>query len=350
MAEHLIAGFVLLSLIVYTLTGGADFGGGVWDLFAGKGERGKKARELIAHAIAPIWEANHVWLIIVVVLLFVCFPPAYAAISTALHIPLVLMLIGITLRGSAFVFRSYGVRTDEAVAQWGRVFAIASVVTPFFLGVTLGAVVSGEVHVTDSYGAVKTDFISEWLAPFPMVVGALVVALFAFLAAVYLVHECDEDDTEMRDAFRQRGLISGVAVGALAFLALLIGGSGAERLYQGLTDSAWAIPFQLLTGAVAVAALVTLYKREYVWARFLAMAQAVLVVSGLGIALYPYVIPPHLTIFDAAAPENVLWTTFTALCVGMVALIPAFVVLYRIFKGRPQAHVEQDGKGLDVEV
>lgn len=331
MAEHLVAGVILVALSVYTLTGGADFGGGVWDLFAGRGEKGKKQRDLIAHAIAPIWEANHVWLILVIVLLFVCFPPVYAAISTALHLPLLLMLIGITLRGSAFVFRSYGVQSDEAVERWGRVFAISSIVTPFFLGITLGAVISGKLRVVDRFGAVETDFLSEWLAPFPWVVGACVVALFAFLAAVYLVLEAD--DEALREAFRRRGLIAGAALGGLAFLALILGSTGAVRLHQGLTASGWAIPFQILTGLVSIAALGLLYTRRYPLARLAAMAQAVLIVAGLGVALYPYLVPPGLTITEAAAPARVLWTTLGTLAVGSLALIPAFLYLFKIFKG-----------------
>ena len=144
--EFCIACVMLISLIIYMLTGGADFGGGIWDLFA-TGRRAKAQRSLIAHAIAPIWEANHVWLIVIVVLLFVAFPVAFAAISTALHVPLTLMLIGIVLRGTAFVFRTYDIQSDTIHRRWSRLFAIASAITPVMLGITLGAVASGAIHV-----------------------------------------------------------------------------------------------------------------------------------------------------------------------------------------------------------
>src|SRR6185436_5424124 len=162
--ELLLAGVLMVSLNIYALGAGADFGGGVWDLLA-SGPRQRAQRNAIAHAIGPIWEANHVWLILVIVVLFVAFPVAFAALATALHIPLSVMLIGIVLRGSAFAFRTYGGDDDATQRRWGRIFAMASVVTPVMLGVCAGAVASGAIRVRD--GRVVTDFVSAWLAPFP---------------------------------------------------------------------------------------------------------------------------------------------------------------------------------------
>jgi cytochrome d ubiquinol oxidase subunit II len=163
----ILAGVITAALIVYALTGGADYGGGVIDLFA-RGPRAKDLRTLIARAIGPIWEAHHVWLILVIVLTFVCLPKAFAAIMTALHIPLTILLIGVVLRGSAFVFRAYDDPTDEVQRRWSLIFAVASVVSPWALGVTLGAVASGTITF-DGAGRVQTDFISAWAAPFPAV-------------------------------------------------------------------------------------------------------------------------------------------------------------------------------------
>ena len=166
-AADVVAGVIVVALAVYALTGGADFGGGVWHLVA-VGPRARAQRELVARAIGPIWEANHVWLILVIVLTFVCLPKAFAAIMTALHIPLTILLIGVVLRGSAFVFRAYDDPTDEVQRRWSLIFAVASVVSPWALGVTLGAVASGTITF-DGAGRVQTDFISAWAAPFPAV-------------------------------------------------------------------------------------------------------------------------------------------------------------------------------------
>src|ERR1700675_2919270 len=182
---ELIAGIMVLALNAYVLMGGADFGGGVWDLLA-TGPRRTKQRELIAKTIAPIWEANHVWLIVVVVTLFTAFPVAYGTIGTVLHLPLVLMLIGIVLRGSAFVFRSSGTGRNERW-RWGRVFAFSSVIPPVLLGVVIGALATGDVGeaaarvATGSFYAV---YVAPWLAPFPIAVGLMALALFALFAAV----------------------------------------------------------------------------------------------------------------------------------------------------------------------
>ena len=185
---EVIAGLIVLALNGYVLTGGADYGGGVWDLLA-TGPRRDEQRELIASSIAPVWEANHVWLIVAVVLFFTAFPAAFSAVGIVLHIPLTIMLFGVVLRGSAFVFRSYGSGTRTARRRWGLIFAIASVVTPFVLGVAIGTVANGAAanafgHVGDR--SFVDVFVSPWLDWFPLSVGALALSLFAFLAAVYL--------------------------------------------------------------------------------------------------------------------------------------------------------------------
>src|SRR5919112_6828821 len=179
--EVVLAGVILISLTVYALLGGADYGGGVWDLFA-RGPRAREQRELIEHAIGPIWEANHVWLILVVVILFTAFPPAFAVISTALHIPITLLLIGIVLRGTAFTFRTYDVQRDDVQRRWGLVFSIASIITPVLLGTILGAITSGTIRVEN--GMVTSGFLQSWVAPFPVAVGFFALALFAFLLGV----------------------------------------------------------------------------------------------------------------------------------------------------------------------
>ena len=339
--EFCIAGVMLISLIIYMLTGGADFGGGIWDLFA-TGPRAKAQRSLITEAIAPIWEANHVWLIVIVVLLFVAFPVAFAAISTALHIPLTLMLIGIVLRGSAFVFRTYDIQSDTRHRQWSRVFAIASAITPMMLGVTLGAVASGTIRVDMETRLVDTNFISAWLAPFPFAIGLFTLTLCALLAAVYLTLETD--DPKLQADFRQRALIAAVSVGAMAGVSFILSAEGAPAIRRGLGSASWSIPFHILTGAVALWAIWTIWNRQFRLARILVPIQVTLIVFGWGLAQYPYLVTPDLTFSNTAAPDAVLRPILIVLGVGGVLLVPAFWYLYAVFKGaaRKAGQTEED--------
>jgi cytochrome d ubiquinol oxidase subunit II len=281
--EVLVAGVMLLSLTFYALMGGADYGGGVWDLLA-TGQRAPKQRALIADAIGPIWEANHVWLILVLVLLFTAFPPAFTAIMTALHIPLTLLLIGIVLRGAAFTFRAYDSQDDAVQRRWGAVFAVASTFTPVMLGVCIGAIASGRITVQN--GMVTSGFFSAWLTPFAWAVGGLTLALFAFLAAVYLTLEAEGDKALQHD-FQRRALWAALAVGALALLVYLLSIEGAPRIREGISGTWWALPLQLATAGAAVGALWALYTRRFRLARLLAAAQVALILWGWALAQFP---------------------------------------------------------------
>jgi cytochrome d ubiquinol oxidase subunit II len=326
--ETILAGAIMISLTFYALMGGADYGGGVWDLLAG-GPRATSQRELIAEAIGPIWEANHVWLILVIVILLTGFPPAFAAIGMALHIPLTLMLIGIVLRGSAFTFRTYDTKQDNVQRRWGRIFSIASLVTPVLLGVTVGAIASGQIEIKN--GIMTNGFIRPWLSPFPLAVGLLALALFAFLAAVYLTLETD--DQELRDDFRTRALASAVAVGLMALLVFLLSETGAPWIRRKLAASWWTWPLQISTGALAVGAIVTLWTRRFRLARICAAGQVTLILWGWGLAQFPYLVEPGITIYNAAAPRQTVRLLLAALIVGALVLFPSFNYLYRVFKG-----------------
>jgi cytochrome d ubiquinol oxidase subunit II len=325
--DVLIAGAMMVSLTFYALLGGADFGGGVWDMFA-SGPRKQAQRELIAEAIGPVWEANHVWLILVVVLLFTAFPPAFAAIATALHIPLTLMLIGIVLRGSAFTFRSYDKRTDDTQRRWGRIFSMTSLITPVLLGVVVGAISSGRIR--SEYSEFASAFVYPWLAPFPFAVGLFALALFAFLAAVYLTIEAG--DEALREDFRLRALGSAVAVGVMALVVFLLSGAGAPPIRHWLTRSPWTWPMQISTAVFAVGAILALWTRRYRWARFCAAAQTTLILWGWGAAHYPYLVAPDLTIYNSAAPAITLRLVGWALLAGSVLLFPSLYYLFRVFK------------------
>jgi len=326
--EYWLAGAVMAAFTLYALGAGADFGGGVWDLLS-SGPRQRAQRDLIAHAIGPIWEANHVWLILAVVLLFVCFPAAWAALSIALHIPLTVMLVGIVLRGSAFTFRSYDDASDAVQRRWGRVFAVASVLTPLMLGVCVGAVAAGAVQVRG--GRVVGGFVRPWLAPFPFAVGGLTLGLFAFLAAVYLTLEAHDPD--LREDFRRRAIGSGVAVGALAFAALAVARGEAPLVWEGLVGRHWSLPLHAATGVAALGALFALWTRRFRAARFLAISQVSLVLWGWGASQFPFIVPPDFTFTGTAAPPAVLEAVLGALVCGAVILVPSLWALYRVFKG-----------------
>ncbi len=326
-----VAAVLALALNGYVLFGGADFGGGVWDLLA-SGPRRARQREVIAHAIGPIWEANHVWLILAVVLAFTGFSPVFARIMTVLHIPVSLMLVGIVLRGSAFTFRTYDEQHDAVQRRWGRIFSSASVVTPLLLGVCIGAVASGRV-VAPTAGTFAERFVEPWLTPFAFGVGLLTLTLFAFLAAVFLTLETH--DRELVEDFRRRAIGAGVAVFAASLLVLLLSFTEAPLMNRGLLGSRWAPPLHLATAASAVAVFAALGRRRYRAARVAVGIQVSCIFWGWVVSQYPYLVPPDLTIDVAAAPAVTLRVTLVTLGLGVLVLAPSLLYLFRVFKSGP---------------
>jgi cytochrome d ubiquinol oxidase subunit II len=327
----ILAGILALSLNAYVLFGGADFGGGVWDLLA-SGPRRERQRNVISHAISPIWEANHVWLILAIVLTFTCFSPVYSRLGIVLHIPLTLMLIGIVLRGSAFTFRSYDNQQDATQRRWGRIFASASVITPILLGVTIGAVASGRVG-RDAGGGFVDQFVAPWLTPFALSVGLLALIQFAFLAAVFLTLETD--DPELVDDFRRRALAAGVSLFFASALVLLLSHDAAPLVRNGLMSSPWALPLHLATAATAITVLGALWFRRFRMARIGVALQVSLIFWGWALAQYPFLIPPTFTISNSVAPETTLRLVVITLVIGGAVLLPSLWYLFRIFKTVP---------------
>lgn len=327
---EILAGVIVTALNAYVLLAGADFGGGVWDLLA-RGPRARAQRDLVTHAIGPVWEANHVWLILALVLLFTCFPPVFAQLSIRLHIPFSLALIGIVLRGSAFAFRSYGGQRDQVQRWWGGLFAMASLVTPLLLGMAVGAVAAGDVGHAASDGFVTT-YVTPWLSPFAISVGVFALVCFAFLAAVYLTLETT--DRALQDDFRRRGLIAGVAVMIAGVVALALSREVTPSLQEGLLGAPWSLPLHFLTGAAAVTALVALWRRRWRWARIAAAGEVSLILWGWVLGQYPYLIPPDFTIDGSAAPLLTLGLAFGAVVLGGVVLFPSLYYLFHVFKGR----------------
>jgi cytochrome d ubiquinol oxidase subunit II len=325
-----LAGAIVAGLNAYVVLAGADFGGGVWDLLA-RGPRRERQRELIAHAIGPVWEANHVWLILVIVLLFGCFPSAFSRLAIGLHIPLTLVLLGIVLRGSAFTFRTYGGDDIPVQRRWGRVFASASLVTPLLLGVAVGAIAAGRVVPPTGVGFV-VDYLKPWLSPFTLSVGVFAVLLFAFEAAVYLTLETSV--TELREDFRLRALGAGIGVFLAAMATLGLAWREAPLVWTGLVTAPRALPIHLLTGASATLALWALWQRRYRLARTAVIAQVTLILWGWALAQYPWIVPPELGISEAAAPAITLRLTLIALACGAIVLFPSLYYLFKVFKAR----------------
>ncbi len=323
----LLAGVILAALVFYALLAGADFGGGIWDLLA-TGPRKQAQRDLVEKAIGPIWEANHVWLILVVVLLFTGFPPAFAAVSTTLFVPLTALLLGIVLRGAAFTFRTYDEPRDAVQARWGLLFSGSSVIAPLLLGASVGALASGRLRVAPDGTPLSPP--GAWLGAFPAAVGLFAFSLFAFLAAVYLTVEARG---ALQEDFRRRALLSGVAVFVAAAAAALLSWRDAPLVFHGLTGRAWSLPLHAATAAAALTAFGALWGRRFRLARLAAAAQVALIVLGWGASQYPYLVVPDVTL-SAAAPRATLVPLLWALAAGALTLFPSLWLLFRVFKGR----------------
>lgn len=341
--EQALALIILGALVLYALSGGADFGGGIWDLLA-SGPRARRQREAIEDAIAPIWEANHVWLIVTIVVLFTAFPPAFSALMIALHVPLTVVLLGIVARGSAFAFRKYDVPDDPVHRRWSTIFGVASLLTPFFLGLSLGGVASGEIRVED--GRVTSGFFAGWTGAFAIGCGAFAQVLFAFLAAVYLTVDTERAPAVQED-FRRRALAGGLGVLPVAVAVFFLARADAPLVFRGLT-SWWAPPLLATTGLAAASALVALWRRRFRWARAAAVAEVTLVLVGWGAAQYPYVVVPDLTFEATKTAPATLRMLVWVLGLGAVLLFPSFAYLFSVFKreGAPaEAPTRQQGTG-----
>ena len=316
-------------LTLYWLLGGADFGGGVWDLMA-IGPMRERERALISDAIGPVWEANHVWLIFVVTGLLAAFPAAFASLGFALYVPFSIAIAGIVFRGAAFAFRSWGDRGSAWQRTWTRVFGVASIVTPLALGAAAGAIASGRIRVAGS--TVVAPLWGSWTGPLSIVTGMLALASCAFLAASYLTVEATQrDDRVMEEVFRRRALVSGAVSGVVAMLGLLVTRNVSPQLWHGMLTRAW--PFAVLSAVGGVASLWTVARRRYHVARVAAAVAVASVVAGWGVAQWPYLIVPDMTVADAAAPANALRPIAFGYAIGIMLVAPSLFLLFRVFKG-----------------
>jgi cytochrome d ubiquinol oxidase subunit II len=317
-----------LGLVAYAVSGGADLGAGLWSLLA-RGPRKEAQRQAVRQAIAPIWEANHVWLIFVIVVMFSAFSRAFAVISIALHIPIALALLGIVLRGAAFVFRAYGIQGERAERGWERTFAWASLATPILLGTVVGALSSGRIRVID--GEVTTGYLAGWLTPLAWIVGLFALALFALLAAVYLAADTEG---ELADDFRRRALVMEAIAAVLALVTFVRSASEAPGLYDNLARSPWTWPVQAATAACALATVALLLRRRPRLARYTVAVQVALVVLGWGLAMDGHFVLPDVSLAGSSPNPEVMPALALALGLGSLILGPALFYLYRVFKTR----------------
>jgi cytochrome bd ubiquinol oxidase subunit II len=327
-----------LSLIVYAVLGGADFGGGIWDFFA-FGPGAERQRRLIGQALGPVWEANHVWLIFLIVGLFTAFPSAFSVLSTALIVPFTLALIGIVLRGAAFIFRAQAAEAVTFRKIWGRVFSTASTITPFFFGTAAAAVASGQVRV--EAGRVQTDLLRGWTTPFALTIGALALSLCAVLAAVNLMIEAqNSNDAELVEAFRQRAIIAGAITLVFDAVAFILSPFQAPLLWNGMLDH--ALPLVIATALIGMGAAASLLLKRYRLARVLAFTVTAFIFASWGLSQFPYLIPVTVTINNAASPPSTLLALLIGTSIGMALLLPSLWLLFHVFRGKNPAQNVQE--------
>jgi cytochrome bd ubiquinol oxidase subunit II len=319
-----VAAVLWVGVTLYAVFGGADFGGGFWALVAGNGERGRRAHALIDWAIGPVWEANHVWLIFMLVTLWTGFPEAFSSVMSTLFIPLSLAALGIVLRGAGFAFQRVAARSSaRRFAEWS--FAVSSVVTPFFMGTVVGAVASGRVPVGNAAG----DAVTSWLNPVSLVLGVLFVATGAYLAAVFLVSEARRfGDPDLVGYFALRARAAAVVAGALAVAGIFALHSDARFIYDGLTSE--ALPLVLASVVCGLGAMVLLWRGALRGVRPLAVAAVVAVIWGWGVAQYPYLLPQTLTIDEGAGASETLTAVLVVFGLAVVIVLPALALLFTL--------------------
>ncbi|HEY5815600.1 MAG TPA: cytochrome d ubiquinol oxidase subunit II [Solirubrobacterales bacterium] len=318
------AAILWIGATLYAVFGGADFGGGIWDLLAGFDERvGERPRARIQRSITPVWEANHVWLIFILVVLWTAFPEAFGAIMSTLYVPLALAALGIVLRGAGFAFRKSVQRLSYRRAM-GAVFTLSSLLTPFFMGTVVGAIAAGNVPAEGN-----GDAFSTWIAVLPLLTGALFALAGAYLAAVFLVVDSHRaGDREMEGYFSRRALLAGVVAGAVALFGLIALHSEARYVYDRLIVE--GLPLVIASILCGFGVLGLLLGRGRRGLRPLAVGAVVAVIWGWGVAQFPYLLPTSLKIGQAAAPDPTLDSVLIVFAVAAVVVLPALGLLYAL--------------------
>jgi cytochrome d ubiquinol oxidase subunit II len=326
--------FALVGLALYAVLGGADFGAGFWQLVAGKGKQADEIRDHAHHAMAPVWEANHVWLIFVLTVVWTAYPTAFGSIASTLSIPLFLAGIGIVLRGGAYALRA-GTETTDEQRRVDTVFALSSVLTPFALGTAIGGIASGRVHVGNPGGSLT----SSWLNPTSIMVGVLAVASAAYMAAVFLSADAERHGhRQLAERFRVRALAAGVAAGAVATAGLVVLRFDAHRLFTRLTQGA-GLPALILSLLAGITTLALIWRRRYEPARYTAAIAVASTIAGWALGQRPYFLR-DLTVQQAAAGHDVQVAIIVAVLAGGTILFPSLALLFRLTLGGQLGHAE----------
>jgi cytochrome d ubiquinol oxidase subunit II len=316
--------FVLIGLTLYTILGGADFGAGFWQLFAGRGERGARVREFAHQSMGPVWEANHVWLIFVLTVLWTSYPEAFASIASTLAVPLFVALLGIMFRGAAYAIRS-GARSDRERGGIDTIFSISSILTPFALGAAIGGIATNRVPVGNAVGHLFTS----WLNGTSIFLGVLAVSSCAYLAAVYLAADAARDGRpRLERDFRARALVAGTITGALAIAGVFILKGDRHALLHSLLAGR-ALAGVLTSFSAGLATLVLVYGRRYRPARYCGAVAVAAIVAGWALARWPTILA-GLTVREAAAGHNTLVWVVVCVLVGAVILVPSLGLLFRL--------------------
>ncbi len=322
--------FLLVAVYLYCLLGGADFGAGIIELFAGKNK--DKIKDLVSNAMAPIWEANHMWVVITVVILFMGFPSVYTQVSISLYIPLILLLIGVVLRGTAFTFRHYDAVQDGSQEVYSRIFAVSSLLVSFFFGLIIGALVSGKI--TASPASFYEGYLHPWINLFSFSTGIFICSLFVFTASVYLISETTEK--ELRELIISKTKLATLVMvvsGAMVFIFSYVEGIGfAERFLDH--------PISIIIIVLATLALPVLWKiieKGLIWpSRILTGVQLFFILTAFYLSYFPVVIIEKngndITLFNAAAPDATLTQLGWALIVGSFLIFPTLFYLFKVFK------------------
>jgi cytochrome d ubiquinol oxidase subunit II len=321
--ELAVAAALFVGVVAYGIFGGADFGSGFWDLTAGGAREGAELRTLIDHSIGPVWEANHVWLIYVLVMWWTAFPESFAATTQTLFLPLLLALVGIVLRGAAFAFRKYAA-TIASARMFGAVFAGASLLAPFFLGTVAGAIASGRVPAEGT-----GDRLSSWLTATSLWGGLIAVGTCVFLAGVLLTADAARADrTALAESLRRRTLVVGALTGVVVFAALVPIERDAPTLSEGLTGR--AAPLIVLSGLAGSATLGLLARHRFGLARLTAVLAVAAVLFGWGVGQYPWLLVDEVTIADGAGASATLVALLVVVGIAAVTVVPAMAYLYRM--------------------
>jgi cytochrome d ubiquinol oxidase subunit II len=331
---------IALGMTAYVVLGGADFGGGFWDLTAGGAERGRPLRELVRHSMGPVWETNHVWLVLVLVLAWTAFPVAFGSAMSTLYVAGFLAVAGIVLRGTAFALRGQASSRPEA-RLLGAAFALSSVLAPFCLGAAAGGIASGRVPVGNAAG----DLWSSWLNPTSVLVGALAVVFSVYLAAVFLAADATRaGDPRLAAACRARALAAGSVAGGLAIAGLVVLRGDARPLFDDLVGGA-GLPAIIVSALAGVGALTLVARGRYEPARYVAALAVAATIAGWALAQQPDLLP-GLTISEAAAPHDTLVAVIVAVLGGGAILFPSLVLLFRLTLGGHLGHGEPTAPDL----